>query len=117
MVEHGDVFPTASHLRVLPFYGEHYTATELQNEHGLQDVIRRLSILTQVDDILVLRKKEDTEFEQYCEQSKAWQKQHNISMFDADCEEKMNECPFKTPRAIDEINFSAMKNEPMRWDI
>ena len=117
MVEHGDVLPTASHLRVRPFYGENYTVTELQNEHDLLDVIRRLSILTQVDDIIALRKKEDVELEQYFKQVNTWKIQRNISMFDADCEEKMNECPFKTPRAIDEIKVSAMKNEPMRWDI
>ena len=90
---------------------------ELRNEHGLQDVIRRLTILTQVDDIITLRKNEDAEREQYFEKVNAWQKQHNISMFDADYREKMDACPFKAPTAIDEINVSAMKYEPMRWDI
>ena len=104
MVEHGDVFPTASHLRVQPFYGENFTVTELQNEHDLQDVIRRLSILTQVHDIIVLRKKEEAKFEQYIEQVNAWKIQHNISMFDANYAEKMDGCPINPPVAIDEID-------------
>ncbi len=103
MVEHGDVFPYESHLRVRPFYGEHYTATDLQNEHELQDVIRRLSILTQVDDIIALRNKEDTDQEQYFEKVNAWKKQHNISMFDSEYAVKMRACPFKPPVAIDDI--------------
>lgn len=104
MVEHDDVLPTASHLRVRPFYGEHYTVTELQNEHGLQDVIRRLSILTQVDDIIALRKKEAAEFEQYIEKVNAWKINNHISMFDADYAEKMDGCPINPPVAIDEID-------------
>lgn len=105
MVEHGDVFPNVSHLRVRPFYGENYTVTELQNEHDLQDVIRRLSILTQVDDIIALRKKEDAEQKQYFEQVNAWKVNNNISMFDADYAEKMDGCTIKTPVAIDEIDM------------
>ena len=110
MVEHGDVFPTASHLRVRPFYGEHYTVTELQNEHGLQEVIWRLSILTQVDDIIALRKNEEAEREQYFEKIKAWEIQHKLSMFDADYAEKLRACPIQKPVAIDEIKASAMED-------
>lgn len=117
MVEHGDVFPTASHLCVQPYYGEHYTVTELQNEHGLQDVIRRLSILTQVDDIIALRKNEEAEREQYFEQVKEWETQHNISMFDADYAEKLRACPIQKPVAIDEINVPSMKKKPIRRDL
>ena len=110
MVEHGDVLPTASHLHVPPFYGEDYAVAELQNEHELQDVIRRLTILTQVDDIITLRKNEDAEREQYLEKVNAWQKQHNISMFDADYVEKMRACPIQKPFSIDEIKASAMED-------
>jgi len=103
MVEHGDVFPYESRLRVRPFYGESVTETYLQNENDLQDVIRRLAILTQVDDIIALRKKEDTALRKHAEQVTAWVNENKISMFDAGYNEKMAACPFKAPIPIDEI--------------
>jgi hypothetical protein len=117
MVEHGDVFPTVSHLRVRPFYGEHYTATELQNEHELKDVIRRLSILTQVDDIIELRKEEDAEREKYFDQVKAWEIQHKISMLDEDYAVKMRAHPFKPPVAIDEIEKPYVEPTELFFDM
>ncbi|HQQ73717.1 MAG TPA: hypothetical protein PK031_01050 [Pseudomonadales bacterium] len=103
MVEHNDVFPPASRLRVSPFYGESFTAAMLENERGLQDVIRRLSILTQVDDIIALRKTEEAAFRKHAEQVTAWVNENRISMFDAGYNEKMAACPFKPPIAIDDI--------------
>jgi hypothetical protein len=103
MVEHGYVLPYASHLRVSPFYGETFTAASLENEKGLQDVIRRLSILTQVDDIIALRKTEEAAFRKHAEQVTAWVNESKISMFDAGYSEKKAACPFKPPISIDDI--------------
>ncbi|HSC76486.1 MAG TPA: hypothetical protein VLB90_09660 [Pseudomonadales bacterium] len=117
MVEHAEVFPRASCLSVKPFYGDCFTAAELENEHDLQDIIRRLAILTQVDDIIALRKEEDAEFVAYAEKVTAWANQHKISMFDADYSEKMAACPFKAPVDIDDIEVPDSEGQSIEFDI
>lgn len=117
MVEHCDVLPHASHLRIRPFHGEAFTDTDLREENELQDVIRRLSILTQVDDIITLRKNEAAEYTKYVEQVAAWSSQNNTLPLGADRNNKIEACPFKAPIAIDEIEVSYAEYQSIDFDI
>ncbi len=102
MMEHGLVDPRELQLKISP-YVYHAEAPQLQaQDDGIPDIIRRLDILLQVDDILALRREEHAQFMQLAQQRSEWIAEQGISLFDADYRQRMRLCPVPHFRAIDD---------------
>ena len=102
MMEHNRVYPQELHLRI-PGYFFYPECPELQNQdNAIPEIIRRLNILLQVDDILGLRKEEHAQCMQLSQQYSDWIAEQGISLFDDDYQQRMQACPVPAFRALDD---------------
>jgi hypothetical protein len=102
MMEHNRVHPPELHLRI-PAYVFYPECPELQaQDNGIPEIIRRLDILLQVDDILALRREEHAQYMQLAQLRSDWITEQGISLFDSDYRQRMQLCPVPPFRAIDD---------------